>query len=333
MTVPVTVPDQNTGPTVVLAVESPTVQRVLGSVLGRAGYRVTAVGDGVAAARAARTGSVDAVVAWASLPRLSGFALSRLLREEPRTATLPIVLMTAPGQAAERYWATRCGADRAFPTDVVGHELVDELAAVLAAVPADPGADPTDAPAEIDAPDETDAVVLTHATEVLETALFETALFAEVTGLATAGLSAEGVMAGLLATIARAADPAFVAVLTPSPPLALVLVNQPASRTHYRELLLRLAADAAGVLGHSIDAAKIDARAADPERLLGADEGAHLQHYQGFPLLGVDGAYVGHLAISASGAGFRQRVLRTVSLLAEPAGRLVGTVTGVTPRA
>lgn len=307
---------------VVLAVESPTVQRVLGSVLGRAGYTVVAVGDGVAAAQAALAGSADAVVAWASLPRLSGFALTRLLREDPRTSGLPVVLLTAPGQAAERFWATRCGAEHAFPSDVESHELVQALEAVVA----------TGAVAGKGGPAEPDDVLLTQATRVLDTALFETALFAEVTGLATAGLSAEGAMAGLLATIARAADPTFAALLTPHPPLALVLVNQPASRSHYRDLLLRLAADASGSLSRPLEAASVDARAADPQGLLGADEGAHLQHYQAFPLLGVDGGYVGHLGISASENEFPQRVLRTVSLLTEPAGRLVGTVTGVTPR-
>jgi CheY-like chemotaxis protein len=273
------VSDDARSPVIVLAVESPTASRVIASVLGRAGYDVTPVRDGVAAVQAATAGPVDAVVAFAALPRLSGFALTRLLREDPRTAHLPVLLLTAPGTAAERHWATLCGADRALPTDVQAHDLV-----------------------------------------------------AEVTGLSSAGLGAEGAVAGLLAAVARAVDAAFVAVMTPDPPLALVLVNQPASRMHYRDLLLRLTTDMSAATGERADAAAVDARAADPRGLLGADEQAHLAHYHAVPLTGVGGGYVGHLAVSSSDADFGSGVLRTLTMLADPAGRLVATVTGKTSR-
>ena len=313
-------------PTVVLAAPSPTVGRVLGSVLGRAGFAVTAVGDGVAAARAALAGSARIVVAWADLPRLSGFALTRLLRDDPRTAALPVVLLTAPEQADERFWAERCGADRALPSDVESHQLVETLRAVLDAAGAEAGI-------AGDAAGPADDEVLSRATAVLERVLFETALVAEVTALATAGLGAEGATAALLSTVARTADPAFAALITPAPPLALVLVNRPVSRAHYRDLLLRLAADAGRARNTALDASSVDARAADPQRLLGSDEEAHLAYYESVALTGADGAYVGHLAITSGEEPFSERVLHTVETLAEPAGRLVGTVTGVSTRA
>jgi CheY-like chemotaxis protein len=319
------VSDDARSPVIVLAVESPTASRVIASVLGRAGYDVTPVRDGVAAVQAATAGPADAVVAFAALPRLSGFALTRLLREDPRTAHLPVLLLTAPGTAAERHWATLCGADRALPTDVQAHDLVAAVRAEQAAAPA---AASVPAPAGPDADD----VVLTRAAEVLEQALFEMALVAEVTGLSSAGLGAEGAVAGLLAAVARAVDAAFVAVMTPDPPLALVLVNQPASRMHYRDLLLRLTTDMSAATGERADAAAVDARAADPRGLLGADEQAHLAHYHAVPLTGVGGGYVGHLAVSSSDADFGSGVLRTLTMLADPAGRLVATVTGKTSR-
>jgi CheY-like chemotaxis protein len=309
----------------VLAVESPTVQRVLGSVLGRAGYAVTPVADGVAAAQAATAGPADCVVAFAALPRLSGFALTRLLREDPRTAHLPVLLLTAPGVAAERHWATLCGADRALPTDVEAHTLASAVAGQLAASSELPGERLLGLP-------DADEQVLSRSVEVLESALFETALVAEVTGLGVAGLGAEGAVAGLLGAVARAVDPAAVAVLTPDPPLALVLIHRPVSRLHYRDLLLQLATSMGTASGRAVDATKIDARAADPDGLLGADEDAHLTHVHAVPLTGVHGGYVGHLAVSSSEATISPAALRTLTLLAEPAGRLVATVTGKSDR-
>jgi CheY-like chemotaxis protein len=312
-------------PVVVLAVESATVQRVLGSVLGRAGYAVTPVGDGVAAAQVASAGPADCVVAFGSLPRLSGFSLVRMLRDDPATAHLPVLLLTEPGVAAEREWATRCGANRALPVDIEAHGLAAAVGAELAAAPV--AVEPQRR--GLHDPDEQ---VLSRAAEVLERALFETALLAEVTALATAGLGAEGAVAGLLNAVGRAVDPSFVAVLTPDPPLALVLVNQEASRPHYRDLLLRLAEAMANETGAEVDPSKIDARAADPGGLLGADEDAHLQHFHAVPLTGVHGGYVGHLAVSTGEAPIGQRALRILGLLSQPAGRLVATVTGRTDR-
>lgn len=304
----------------VLATSSPTVGRVLASVLGRAGHEVASVPDGVAAARAAISGQADCLVAFGDLPRLSGFALTRLLREEPRTARLPIILLTATGAAAERHWATRCGADRALPTNVESQDLVAAVAAEMAA----------DRPAPA-APDDSvlaDDGVLSRTVEVLEWALFEAALVAEVTELSSAGLDAEGAVAGLLGVVARALDPALVAVLTPAPPLALVLVGQPVSRLHYRDLLLRATAQLATATGTDLDAAALDARAADPDGMLGADDGADLVGFQALPLAAADGRYVGHLAVSASEAGLSPRALRTLALLARPAGLLVAAVDG-----
>lgn len=303
-----------------LAAPSPTVQRVLTSVLGRAGHEVVGVADGVAAAHAALAGEADCLVAFADLPRLSGFALTRLLREQVRTAHLPVILLTAAGAAAERHWATRCGADRALPTDVESKDLVAAVAAEMAA-----DRPPTAAP---DDPVLADDAVLSRTVEVLEWALFETSLVAEVTELASAGLDAEGAVAGLLGAVARALDPALVVVLTPDPPLALVLVGQPVSRSHYRDLLLRVAADVGAATGAVLDAGSLDARAADADALLGADDGAHLVGYHALPLTAADGRYVGHLAVSASAGDLPPRATRTLALLARPAGLLVATVEG-----
>lgn len=316
-----TTPTPGGAPVVVLAVESATVQRVLGSVLARAGYTVTSVGDGISAVQAATVGPADALVAWAALPRLSGYTVTRLLREDRRTGHLPVLLLTAPGAAAERYWAIRCGANRALPTDVEAHELTAAVGAELVAAQQPPERGSGHGLRDLD------DTVLVRATEVLERALFETALVAEVTGFAVSGTGREGGIAGLLSTVARVADPALAAVVTPDPPLALVAVGAPVSRRHYRDLLLRVAADVSAVTGSPLDAGALDARAADPGALLGADEEGHLASYHSVAMSGADGRYVGQLALtSCQPDGFSQRVLRTVSLLAEPAGRLVGTL-------
>jgi len=194
---------------IVVAAESTAVQRVLSSVLTRAGYSVVTVADGVAAAQAALSGPTAALVAWAALPRLSGFAVTRLLREDARTKALPIVLLTAPGAAAERFWAERCGASRAYPTDIEAHDLVVAVGADVDAGAGGTGGLPIP-PRLRDSDDvvlERAGAVLERAGAVLERALFETDLAAEVVGLAVSGQGAQAVVAALLDIAARVADP------------------------------------------------------------------------------------------------------------------------------
>lgn len=312
---------------IVVAAESTAVQRVLSSVLTRAGYSVVTVADGVAAAQAAQSGPTAALVAWAALPRLSGFAVTRLLREDARTKALPIVLLTAPGAAAERFWAERCGASRAYPTDIEAHDLVVAVGADVDAGAGGTGGLPI--PPRLR---DSDDVVLERAGAVLERALFETDLAAEVVGLAVSGQGAQAVVAALLDIAARVADPSMVALVTAEPPAALVSILKPLSRGHYRDALVRAAAACAVSMGAHVEAGKLDARAADPDGLLGADEDADLAAFYAVALRGPDGAYTGHLVVSSTEQGaFAPSVRQTLDMLAIPAGWLVSTVSGPRP--
>jgi CheY-like chemotaxis protein len=312
---------------IVVAAESTVVQRVLSSVLTRAGYSVVAVGDGVAAAQAALSGPAAALVAWAVLPRLSGFAVTRLLRDDVRTKELPILLLTAPGAAAERFWAERCGASQAFPTDVEAHELVAAVGADVATKPGHAAGLPS--PPRLR---DSDDVVLERAGAVLERALFETDLAAEIAGLAVSGMTAQAVVAALLDIAARVADPSLVALVTAEPPAALVSILEPLSRGHYRDALVRAAAACADSAGVAVQAGKLDARAADPNGLLGSDEDAELGAFYSVALRGPDGAYAGHLVVSSTQRKpFAASVRQTLDMLAIPAGWLVTTVSGPRP--
>jgi two-component system, OmpR family, phosphate regulon response regulator PhoB len=71
--------------------------RLLNIRLEHAGHVVTIAADGDAALQAIRESLPDLIVLDLLLPRLNGAQLAQQLRHDPRTASIPILLVTALG--------------------------------------------------------------------------------------------------------------------------------------------------------------------------------------------------------------------------------------------
>ena len=67
-------------PTVVIADDSPTLRRIVSTVLERAGFTVVQGEDGVEAVQAVFRTQPDAVVLDVQMPRVSGYVAARLLK-------------------------------------------------------------------------------------------------------------------------------------------------------------------------------------------------------------------------------------------------------------
>jgi DNA-binding NtrC family response regulator len=100
-----------------LVEDEPDLRNTLRYNLKRAGYAVTDVGNGrealgaLAAAPQGERGPVDVVVSDVMMPVMDGIALAKALREELATRELPLMFLTAKGDAADRLEGFRSGAD------------------------------------------------------------------------------------------------------------------------------------------------------------------------------------------------------------------------------
>jgi twitching motility two-component system response regulator PilH len=120
-------------PTVLIADDSPTLRRIVSTVLERSGYQVVTAEDGVEAVQGAFRTQPDAVILDVQMPRLSGYVAARLLKDDWQTADVPIILLTSLDAASDRYWGKQTGADRFLTKDFEAPELVDAVAEVIAA--------------------------------------------------------------------------------------------------------------------------------------------------------------------------------------------------------
>jgi DNA-binding response OmpR family regulator len=62
-----------------------------------AGYEVHTAGDGEEALESIRTSRPDLLITDCQMPRLDGLGLIQRLREDPVTANLPVLMLTAKG--------------------------------------------------------------------------------------------------------------------------------------------------------------------------------------------------------------------------------------------
>jgi len=88
--------------TKVLLVEDSMFLRLANErVLARAGYDVSTAGDGEEGLRMAFEGLPDIILLDMMLPKLSGPDLLRKLKEDSRTAAIPVVILTSLSQKNE----------------------------------------------------------------------------------------------------------------------------------------------------------------------------------------------------------------------------------------
>ena len=98
------------GARIVVAAEGAGMRDYLVHLLGQ-GWRVEAVGDGRSALEAARRELPDLVIADAMIPDLDGLGLLDALRQDARTRSVPIILLSARAGEAARVESLRAGAD------------------------------------------------------------------------------------------------------------------------------------------------------------------------------------------------------------------------------
>jgi DNA-binding response OmpR family regulator len=104
------------------------IARNLRDFLEVAGFEATVAGDGPSALASARGDRPDLVVLDLGLPGMDGLDVARELR---RTSTVPIVMLTARGEEADRIVGLELGADDYLVKPFSPKELVARVRAVL----------------------------------------------------------------------------------------------------------------------------------------------------------------------------------------------------------
>ena len=99
--------------------------------LKKEGFHVDSASDGETALVKVRQGKYNLLVLDLMLPGIQGMELCRILRSDPKTAGLPIIMLTAKGKEVDRILGLEMGADDYMAKPFSPRELVARVKAVL----------------------------------------------------------------------------------------------------------------------------------------------------------------------------------------------------------
>jgi len=125
------------GGRILLIEDEGNIREAITFILSRAGWEVQGHGNGATALEAVGRLMPDLVVLDVMLPGRSGFEILRDLRADAATADLPVLMLTAKGQAKDRETALDLGAtayltkpfsnaDLMATIDRLGHPRADQ---------------------------------------------------------------------------------------------------------------------------------------------------------------------------------------------------------------
>ena len=116
----------------ILLVEDNEMNRdMLTRRLERKGFEVLVAVDGNEASRAFEQGGFDLVLMDINLPVKDGFELTRELKGNPRTATIPVIALTAHAMVGDREKAMAAGCDEYDTKPVDLPRLLGKIQALL----------------------------------------------------------------------------------------------------------------------------------------------------------------------------------------------------------
>jgi DNA-binding response OmpR family regulator len=304
-------------PKVVSADDSPTLRKIVSTVLSKEGYEVIAVEDGLQAVQAVFREMPDAIVLDVQMPRVSGYVAARVLKDDWMTKDIPIILLTSLDAASDRYWGKQAGADQYLSKDFEAPDLVAAVSELLDEAKAKSGGRSTKAdPLEL-----SDDDVLQRVCEILDRKLFEASVQGEIISLAAESASLEDSISRLLEVLGRFLDYDLAMVLLHEDKVGYVGVGKECSGLEYDQFLDSAAESMSQLTGMPFPSDMLDARVADPDELLDdEDDTTEMATYLSMPLRGSGGKVVGILALCSSVKNaFGETQLATLKLIEGPA--------------
>lgn len=118
-------------PLILLVEDQADLRRLYAEQLSLSGFDVSEAGDGLTAVVQALEHVPDVVLMDLSLPGIDGWEATRRIKADSRTATIPVIALTAYDGAGELERATRAGCEWFVPKPCPPAALIAEIKRVL----------------------------------------------------------------------------------------------------------------------------------------------------------------------------------------------------------
>lgn len=305
---------------ILVADDSVTLQRVVKSVLTQQGYDVVLADDGVEAIRKFYSERPDLVICDILMPKMNGYLVCRLLKEDWTAEAIPFIMLTSQDAASDRYRGIKTGANAYLSKDFDASMLVDAVAEALE------NAEPSEGPTEEDEEraEMTDAEILSRVSDLLDRKLYEATLVNEISTLATKASDYGELVASVLGLIGSFVDFCLGAVGLIEEKSLGIYVNKPVLFEDFETMGNHVIENMSAYATEPIHADDVNIWMIDPNGNMGKGEEDEdpLATFVCMPLR-AQNSIVGLLALSAPVANaFSEKELSIMRLI-EPAVAIV----------
>ncbi len=125
-------PNSSDAKKILIVDDSATSIEAMRVLLTGAGHEVATGRDGIEGITCAYRDHPDLIVSDIVMPELDGYQMCRLLKSDPLTGHLPVILLTGLNDQLDRFWASQAGADLFVGKNVAQTELLPAISRLLA---------------------------------------------------------------------------------------------------------------------------------------------------------------------------------------------------------
>ncbi len=115
-------------PTIMVVDDSLTVRKITSRLLAKEGYQVVTAKDGVDALQQLQGMLPDVMLVDIEMPRMDGFELTKNVRSDPKTAHIPIIIITSRTAEKHRNYAMELGVNAYLGKPFQEDELLGHIA-------------------------------------------------------------------------------------------------------------------------------------------------------------------------------------------------------------
>lgn len=117
--------------TILVVDDTPSIVEMTAAALRKAGYRVEHAGDANAGVAVLKREKIDLLILDVDLPGISGMRLLQIIKEEPATARLPVIMLTVHSEEKMKLQGLTGGADDYVTKPFSMPELLARVEALL----------------------------------------------------------------------------------------------------------------------------------------------------------------------------------------------------------
>ena len=112
--------------------DSPTELHTLQQTLEKGGFETLVADSGEEGVKQAKLTLPDCILMDVVMPGMNGFQATRKLNQDPKTSSIPVIIITNKDQETDKIWGMRQGAVEYLVKPVRENELVAKINAVMA---------------------------------------------------------------------------------------------------------------------------------------------------------------------------------------------------------